>query len=1068
MGRIDTGLTDALKSALAQYVRDLGELPNETAKRQRFASLVGTLFPGSDAALAIASGAETKVPIAIGPKGKTGSIDTYVSNAVIEFENSLKKTGAHAKEQLQEYVSGVWSKEGESRALVAIATDGLVWELYRPVNIGPAGKTIRPHHVELQQLRTLTVEAEGTKLAEFWQWLTGLLFTEGTRVASASNLRFDFGIGSPAFANARDRLEQVWDSVKEEPEFNLKRTTWGRYLAVTYGTLTSRSAELDALFIKHTYLAVVARFLVWSALGKGTAIKNADKAVRGILTGEFFRNHKIDNLVEDDFFAWIAEKSVADQLLPVWQKLLVQLLAYDLSEGIQQDLLKGLYQELVDPKDRHDLGEFYTPDWLCEAIVEELVTSPQTDRILDPTCGSGSFLRAAITKLLQGQEESPETLHAVLDRVAGIDIHPLAVTVSKATFALALGPLLSQAKRPVRLPVYLADSLFLPVEVEQLELGAGRTVGVRFGTETVHIPDELIQSPETFDASVTACQTVALDHAKVKKETSKSLSAYLQKQVPGLSRLKDAALVEEALWKFTQALAELIRKRKDSIWAFVVRNAYRPAMLKGQFNVIAGNPPWLSYRYISDPEYQDEVRRRGMTEYGLFPKQKKLVTQFELASLFLVHCLTTFGRPRDSRLGFVMPHSVWSADQHWKLREGKYNAPVTITNLWELKDVFPLFNVPSGVVFARHEIPDPLKHKTLALKTFSGRLLDHNANWSEAKLELSVGDGTARRIYLGERSAWSDGPGSPVPTAASPYLARFRQGASLVPRNCFFVVGDVEWPPESDALYHVSTDELQAKSSKPPYTDIRMAGEVEGAFVFRTALSKHVLPFVVLDPPLVVLPIEQQSDGYRVLTPEALTQQGNRRMAQWMRTAGGHWAAAKGKKDSMSLEASLDFQNKLSSQSATSRWLVLYNAAGMHVAAAMFDNDTVDGRFIVDAKLYWTAVETQEEAHYLCAILNSEVVNLAVKPFQSLGLLGERDIHKKPLELAIPSYRSSDTRHRRLASLGKEAATKARKLIATVGTKGTVGADRGVIREALKSEMAEINAIVEVLLAGAD
>lgn len=47
----------------------------------------------------------------------------------------------------------------------------------------------------------------------------------------------------------------------------------------------------------------------------------------------------------------------------LWERTLSQLETYDLAR-LNQDVLKGVYQELVDPKDRHDLGEYHTPDWL--------------------------------------------------------------------------------------------------------------------------------------------------------------------------------------------------------------------------------------------------------------------------------------------------------------------------------------------------------------------------------------------------------------------------------------------------------------------------------------------------------------------------------------------------------------------------------------------------------------------------------------------------------------------------------------------------------------------------------
>ena len=65
-------------------------------------------------------------------------------------------------------------------------------------------------------------------------------------------------------------------------------------------------------------------------------------------------------------------------------------------------------------------------------------------------------------------------------------------------------------------------------------------------------------------------------------------------------------------------------------------------MLKGQFDFIIGNPPWLSYRYISDPEYQDEIKRRAVERYKIAPKSQKLFTQMELATVFLAHSMAMF------------------------------------------------------------------------------------------------------------------------------------------------------------------------------------------------------------------------------------------------------------------------------------------------------------------------------------------------------------------------------------------------------------------------------------------
>jgi type I restriction-modification system DNA methylase subunit len=70
--------------------------------------------------------------------------------------------------------------------------------------------------------------------------------------------------------------------------------------------------------------------------------------------------------------------------------LLERLASYDIST-IDEDVLKALYQELVDPQARHDLGEYYTPDWLADFMVNDVVAKDPTKTILDPACGSGTF-----------------------------------------------------------------------------------------------------------------------------------------------------------------------------------------------------------------------------------------------------------------------------------------------------------------------------------------------------------------------------------------------------------------------------------------------------------------------------------------------------------------------------------------------------------------------------------------------------------------------------------------------------------------------------------------------------
>jgi type I restriction-modification system DNA methylase subunit len=73
-------------------------------------------------------------------------------------------------------------------------------------------------------------------------------------------------------------------------------------------------------------------------------------------------------------------------------------------DQVESDVLKILYESLIDRQERHDLGEYYTPDWLAAKIARHAVERPIEQRVLDPACGSGTFLFHAIRNFIKEAE----------------------------------------------------------------------------------------------------------------------------------------------------------------------------------------------------------------------------------------------------------------------------------------------------------------------------------------------------------------------------------------------------------------------------------------------------------------------------------------------------------------------------------------------------------------------------------------------------------------------------------------------------------------------------------------
>jgi hypothetical protein len=64
------------------------------------------------------------------------------------------------------------------------------------------------------------------------------------------------------------------------------------------------------------------------------------------------------------------------------------------------DIIGFIYEDLIPGEERHRLGQFYTPRPIAELIVKWAVRSPD-DKVLDPGCGSGTFLVEAYKRLAE-------------------------------------------------------------------------------------------------------------------------------------------------------------------------------------------------------------------------------------------------------------------------------------------------------------------------------------------------------------------------------------------------------------------------------------------------------------------------------------------------------------------------------------------------------------------------------------------------------------------------------------------------------------------------------------------
>ncbi len=248
---------------------------------------------------------------------------------------------------------------------------------------------------------------------------------------------------------ARAELAALWTEVEGRSGIELKRDLWAQLLERVYGA----PVAADDLFLQHTYLTIVAKTMATHVLGIDLPIP-AD-----LLAGRPFQEAGITGAVESDFFDWVLEATGGAELV---QRIALQAARFRLRD-VQADVLKGLYESLIDPEQRHDLGEYYTPDWLAARMCERAINQPLAQRVLDPACGSGTFLFHAVRRLLAAADVAGLPNREVLSRccrqVIGVDVHPVAVQIARVTYLLAIGEDRLRDRPPLAIPVYLGDSL---------------------------------------------------------------------------------------------------------------------------------------------------------------------------------------------------------------------------------------------------------------------------------------------------------------------------------------------------------------------------------------------------------------------------------------------------------------------------------------------------------------------------------------------------------------------------------------------------------------------------------
>ncbi|MFA7421062.1 MAG: N-6 DNA methylase [Melioribacteraceae bacterium] len=1049
---------------ILNYFHRVKSANKELPKKEAFKDLLNRLYHGDKEIEhvidKISLGSETTIlDIPRKDKMHKGSADTLYNKIIIEFENDLKVTLTHAKEQLAGYLLGQFNA-GEGYNFTLIASDCITWKVYAPdISCLEKINELNEDELILNEIKSASFTLTEKNAEDFYYWIDRFLFKEEKQRATLKRIEEAFGYQSIVFIECFREMNNHFKAAKKYGEVQVSFEQWSKFLSIAYGSYEASESN----FIIHTYLSVFAKMLAYAVVSNDAYIDDAE--MKAIIDGTIFHKFSIRNFVDDDFYHWVKSERNFKALKKVFRLIAQEITTFNFHE-VDEDILKGVYQELIDLDTRHALGEYYTPDWLCQRVLQEFDLK-EGKRVLDPACGSGSFLIAAVHRF---RELNPKiSVEEINASIYGIDIHPLSVQIAKTNMLLALGKDVVNARTPVHINVILANTLLAPDGVDDL---FGNQFKMQIDKDTLELSSKILNDVKVFDEALELAEELAEQTFNKKKATEETFETILRRQVRGGFDKQ----VIESFYKIYESLRTVKEKGRDSIWKFIVQNLYKPYFLSKSFDYVIGNPPWFTYSSIRNEEYQNILNDLADV-YDVKPERVANFPNLEIAAIFLAYCSSYFLKDNGT-LAFVLPRSFFSADHHDNTRSGKAKG-FRINQIWDLDGVSPLFRIPSSVLFAQKEKNNSKRNlpaSGIEGISFNGALPTHNCKLLVAQDFLTIERHKWFYIKQGKSTAFST---TKVKSQklANPYRDKFKKGAELTPRTFYFVELLQENPPDwKDRVLNLKTSEAIKVDAKAPWKDLHLSGNIESGFLYRTALAKSILPFHLYKPDLVLLPLTIKNNESKkkkeimLHSAESLMDEGFLNASRWFQTAENFWNIYRTEKNSkIGAVDYLNWQNKLKTQQVGLPYIVLYNASAKDANATIINRHELDLEFIVDTVTYCFYTNDEKEALYLTAYLNSNIPNMMMKDFQAKGLFGERHVHKKILDIYFPKFNEEEETHIRLAELSKAAHKKAAQYIKDNPpqkelTSIHLGRLRVEIKKHLSAEMKEIDKIVKKLI----
>lgn len=957
--------------------------------------------------------------------------DNLVGLTAIEYEKNLNLSTIFSTGygQVEEYVAGLLNRGAPKASIRGVLSDTVRWFAYEidtvsstaiPGAISGRDITLRPSAI----LPSVDCSAANVTAAQLLhQFLETHLGRDGGQVLAPQPLIEMLGIDSSAGAKFVSQADHIVSTAfAANPGYALMvQNLWANFVSFV-GTGGAALTFDKPSYVQELYLLTLAKLIAANVINGGALISD-DPDLLEILDGRHFSSQGITNLVEYDYFGWLTRTPYSTPLVRLARDIQVALKAFDFSYLVPDDLFGPLVSQLSGSTQRILLGQAPTPRWLVKQMVDAIsgnFTSVGQWRFIDPCCGSGAFVTEVISRHASDAtflaKRRVERGRALCETMMAFDVDPLAVMFAKVTWLIAAKPVLTpfNSGYPISIPIYHADSLF---EITPLSRSVTSSVSGGFdldlGGTIVRMPAFLMDpsNQAMFDEYTEALYGIAGHYAGLAKVSAVLTSEIANALTDALTRtgvtLTSIQQTEAETFgqKFCSELTRLERSGRNGLWLHMLKNGYRPAMVRNQFNALLTNFPWMALSSVTDNPYTLALKARARA-YNIEPSVSAR-PHIDLATIFLLHAAQYY-LDTNASIAAVVPHSVIAGDQHQPLRSETFQLtpsciPLHVHEVWDV-DKTAFSTNRAAVLICRMNRPGILSGK-----------YSTNTGLTSYSLYLST---------LSQKNAWTKTPIA----ARGAVNYQFEQGADIMPRTVW--LHDVSLSPGPGTTTVAMVNPINS-AAHPLWFLVAGAKKCKGFsarrctissdWAFKLLTSLLLLPFHINPAVSAILPFKPRKPGDRKIQPiTAATMTRDRtakvhfnRVFSALSVAGsGPTAGWGGTVDLDVAVRKLNERGKVMNQAfSPGDTLVLYGAGGaIPCAAKYYVSSSEADILIIDQELYWCVINDPDEADFIVGLINSSAMDEAIRPFQPQGINGRRHVHELPMQL-LPAWNPANPKH---------------------------------------------------------